>query len=311
VTTPISVLVLTFNEEANIESCLTSVCGWAEDICVLDSGSKDRTLAICAAFDVASMSHPYVDHRSQMNWGITQVPWRHDWLLLLDADNVVTPELMREIDAVLTDDDPAINGYYNPHEHYFRNQKIRGLKAKWLRLVRRSRVRVDGSELVDFRLVVDGRTGSLEGAIIENNQKENDIDFWIDKHQRFAKRMAVEEVLRRESLLNWSEDLQPRLLGNPDERMIWFKIRWYRMPLYVRPVLFFIYRYFLRLGFLDGWNGFVYHALQAFWFRLLVDVHISEIRQDIGKGRISIADLVRECDVSMTPPATTAAVSPG
>jgi len=309
-TTPLSILVLTFNEEANVGSCLESVVHWADDVRVLDSGSTDRTLAMCEAFGVAATVHPYVDHRSQLTWGITQLPWRHDWLLLLDADNVVTGELKREIDGMLAADDPAVDGYYNPHEHYFRNRRIRGLKANWLRLIRRSGVHVDGSELVDFRLVVRGRTGTFTGPIIESNRKENDIDFWIDKHQRFAKRMAAEEVLRRAHLLDWSQDLRPRLFGNADERMIWFKNQWYGMPLYVRPVLFFIYRYFLRLGFLDGWNGFVYHVFHAFWFRLLVDVNISEIRRDIDEGRTSTAELMRQCDVSIKAPAS-ATVSAG
>jgi glycosyltransferase involved in cell wall biosynthesis len=294
VTTPLSILVLTFNEEANVEACLASVCGWADDIVVLDSGSTDRTLAICSAFGASTTFHPYVDHRSQMEWGITGVPWKHAWLLLLDADNVVSTELKGEIDALLKSDDPGINGYYNPHEHYFRNRRVRGLKANWLRLIRRGSVRVDESELVDFRLIVEGRTGSLTGAIVETNQKELDIDFWIDKHQKFARRMAVEEVLRREHLLEWSKDIQPRLGGNSDERTIWFKNHWYRMPLYVRPFLYFLYRYFVRLGFLDGWNGFVYHFLQAFWFRLLVDIHIGGLRGDIDAGRITLAELMRQ-----------------
>jgi glycosyltransferase involved in cell wall biosynthesis len=308
--TPLSVLVLTFNEEANVRACLNSVAGWADDVRVLDSGSTDRTLAICAEFSVATTFHPYVDHRSQMKWGITQMPWRHEWLLLLDADNIVTPELKNEIDAMLAADDPTVGGYFNPHEHYFRSRRIRGLKANWLRLVRRSRVRVDDSELVDFRLIVSGKTPTLNGAIVESNQKENDIDFWIDKHQKFAKRMAAEEILRQARLLGWSNDIRPRLLGNADERMIWFKNQWYGMPLYVRPILFFGYRYFLRLGFLDGWNGFVYHVFQAFWFRLLVDVNISEIRRDIQAGRTSTADLMRQCDVLM-PPRASAGVSAG
>jgi len=300
--TPLSVLVLTFNEEANVGACLESVSGWADDIRVLDSGSKDRTLEICGRFSVATTYHAYLDHRSQVAFGITQLPWRHDWLLLLDADNVVTPELRSEIDAMLAHDDRAVNGYYNPHLHYFRNEPIRGLKARWLRLIRRSRVRVDDSELVDFRLVVDGRTGVMRGGIIESNQKENDIDFWIDKHQKFAKRMAAEEVLRREGLLAWSRDLRPRLLGNADERMIWFKNVWYGMPLYVRPILFFFYRYVIRMGFLDGWNGLVYHVFQAFWYRLLVDVNIGEIRRDVESGRRSLEDLMRESHVVAVEP---------
>ena len=87
-TAPLSVLVLTYNEELNVVPCLESVVGWAGDVHVLDSGSTDRTLDVCGALGVAVTFHPYVDHRSQMKWWITQLPWRYDWLLLLDADNV-------------------------------------------------------------------------------------------------------------------------------------------------------------------------------------------------------------------------------
>ena len=161
---PLSVLVLTKNEERNIGACLESVAGWAADIVVVDSGSEDRTLAICAEHGVRTVYHAYADHRSQITWGMTEVRWQHEWLLLLDADNVVTPEFKRDIEGMLRQDDPAVHGYYNPHHHYFRNRRVRGLKPEWLRLVRRSHVKVDDSELVDFRLVVNGTIGRLPGA---------------------------------------------------------------------------------------------------------------------------------------------------
>lgn len=297
-TASLSVLVLTMNEELNIEACLDSIVGRADDIVVVDSGSTDRTVALCRERGLEPVVHPYVDHRSQIDWAITSIPWRHDWLLLLDADNIVTPRLMHEITQELRQAPGGVHGFYNPHHHYFRNRRVRGLKTSWLRLIRRSRVRVDGSELVDFRLVVDGPTGKLSGAIIESNKKELDLDFWIDKHQKFARRMAIEEILRAEGVLSWSDALQPRLFGNPDQRMIWFKNLWYRMPLYVRPVLFFWYRYILRLGFLDGWNGFVFHTLQSFWFRLIVDVHISTHRRDLQENRLSLEQLRDMVDAS-------------
>lgn len=114
-------------------------------------------------------------------------------------------------------------------------QIVRSIRSEYEAAVaeeRRSRLRIDDSELVDFRFIVDGPTGTMSGAIIESNQKELDIDFWFDKHQTFARRMAIEEILRAKKMLNWSDDLQPRLLGNPDERMIWFKQLWYGIPLY-------------------------------------------------------------------------------
>ena len=299
---PLSVLVLTKNEERNIGACLDSVAGWASDIVVVDSGSVDRTLDICAGHGVRTLFHAYADHRSQISWGMTQIPWQHEWLLLLDADNVVTPEFKGDIEQMLDADTREFNGYYNPHHHYFRNRRVRGLKPEWLRLVRRAHVKVDDSELVDFRLVVDGAIGRMRGAIIESNANELDIDFWIDKHQKFARRMAIEEILRAEKVLAWSSHLRPSLLGNPDERMIRLKNIWYGMPLYVRPVLLFLYRYFVRRGFLDGWNGFVYHSLQTFWFRLIVDVHIADYRRQLERHTLSLEQLVEAAGAIATSP---------
>ena len=307
---PVSILILTFNEELNIARCLDSVAGWAHDIVVVDSGSTDRTLAICAEYGVRTVFRPYVDHRTQLQWGMGEVAWRHDWLLVLDADNIVSTELKAQIAATLANDAGCFHGYYSRHVHYFRNRRVRGLKAFYLHLVRRSRVRVDDSELVDFRLIVDGRIGRLSGQMIESNQKEFQIDFWIDKHQRFAHRMALEEVLRAEGALCWSSHLRPSPIGSPDERMIWFKNWWYRMPLYIRPMLFFIYRYVFRLGFLDGWNGFVYHFLQAFWFRLLVDIKIGELRHEIDVGQITLIDLLRQTSTATISRGSAAAPTP-
>jgi glycosyltransferase involved in cell wall biosynthesis len=288
---PLSILVVTMNEERNIAACLDSIVGWADDIVVVDSGSGDRTLALCGERGLTPVFHAYIDHRSQMQWAMTSIPWKHDWLLLLDADHVVTDEFKGAVSAMLRNDEGRVNGYYNPHLQYFRNRPVRGLKQDYLQLVRRSHARLDDSELVDFRIVIDGPTARLPGAIVESNQNELNIDFWIDKHQKFARRMAIEEILRAEHVLAWSGGLEPRLFGNPDERIIWVKNVWYKLPLYVRPGLFFFYRYILRFGFLDGWNGFVFHTFQAFWFRLLVDVHIAEYRRQIARHEVSLEQL--------------------
>jgi hypothetical protein len=166
---------------------------------------------------------------------------------------------------------------------------MRGFKRYRLALFRLGKTHVDQSEMVDFRFVVHGKTQFLTGAVHEINHKEDAIDFWIDKHQVFSSRQAAEEVLRALGQRNWS--VTPRLFGNPDQRILWFKNRWYRMPLYVRPALYFMYRYFFRMGFLDGVNGFIYHFLQAFWFRLLVDIKIAELRRRLTCGELSLGQL--------------------
>jgi glycosyltransferase involved in cell wall biosynthesis len=281
------------NEERNIAGCLDSVVGWADDVVVVDSGSTDRTIPLCAERGIEPIFHAYTDHRSQIQWAMTSVPWKHDWFLLLDADSIVTPELKDQVDAMVQSDDGTIHGYYTAHQRYFRNRPVRGVTTQRLLLIRRSRVRVDESELVDFRFVVNGPTGTLPGAIIESNQNELEIDFWIDKHQKFARRTAIEQILREENVLGWSRALRPRPFGSLDERIIWLKNIWYDLPLYVRPVLLFLYRYGVRGGFLDGWNGFVFHAFQAFWFRLLVDIHVDEYRLKLRQRAMSLDDLLR------------------
>jgi hypothetical protein len=122
---------------------------------------------------------------------------------------------------------------------------------------------------------VDGAVGHLRHPLDESNRKEDEILFYVGKHLRYAEAFAREEMKRRDGLAFRGE---ARLFGTPDERVLWQKRLWYRMPLFVRPFLYFSWRYFVRLGLLDGWNGFVFHLLQAFWFRLLVDLRIAELR---------------------------------
>jgi hypothetical protein len=209
----------------------------------------------------------------------------------LDADNEVSSELKHSVDAMLAAPNDGVDGYYSVHRHVFRGQTIRGLKRWWLRLVRHRNVELDESELVDWRLKLRGTVGYLRGAITEHNLKENDLDFWIEKHKKFSSRMAIEEALRRAGRIGWS--VHPRLFGNPDERMIWFKSRWYSLPVFVRPFLYFGYRYFWKWGVLDGAIGFLFHFLQAFWFRLMIDVKLSDLERRIASGEVTIEDLVR------------------
>jgi hypothetical protein len=164
------------------------------------------------------------------------------------------------------------------------------MKKWWARLVRKGRVRVDNSELVDYGIEIDGEYRYLTGAIIEDNVKENDIDFWIDKHQRFAARMAAEEVLREVGYLKWK--VPGKLFGNSDERRVWLKIRWLKMPLYWRAFPYWFYRYFLSGACFQGMHGFTFIMLQAFWFRIIVDMKKSEVRRAIAEKRLSIQDLV-------------------
>jgi len=288
---PISVVVLTFMEEINIEHCLRSVAGWAADIHVVDSGSTDRTIEIARKFAHQIHVHPYIDHSTQIQYVLTEVPLKYEWLLILDADHVVSHELKHSIDSVLeTDSYSAVDLFYFPQMYEFQGQPIRSLR-KWGRLLRHQNVVVEGGELVDFRFRPSGAVGYLRGQVTERNLKEYDLDFWIDKHQKFASRMAIEECLRRTGEIRWT--IRPRLFGHPDERLVWLKNRWYSLPLFLRPFLFFSYRYVWRLGFLEGRTGFVFHFMQAFWFRMIVDIKLFALERRIAAGDLGVAELLK------------------
>jgi glycosyltransferase involved in cell wall biosynthesis len=295
---PVSVFVLTGNEEPNIERCLESVVGWCQDIHVVDSDSTDRTVEIAKRYTDHVINHTYVDHASQLKWAFENLPFKHDWVLFLDADNVVTDKLKRLINDAIAKDDQSINGYYCLHKEYFRDRPVLGMKKWWARLVRRTRSSIDNSELVDYGINIEGKVGYLYGAIVEDNVKEKDIDFWIDKHQRFAKRMAAEEILRQNGLIQWK--VQPKLFGTSDQQRVWLKNVWINMPLFVRPFIYWLYRYIPTGAFLQGRHGLTFTVLQALWFRIVCDMKVQEFRWKINSGELTTDQLWKEFGAKST-----------
>lgn len=275
---PLVAVILTYNEEDNIERALRSVAGLCP-IVVVDSGSTDATVAICERYGAQVLTHPYENHAAQWTWALEHLPVDAQWVLALDADFEVTPGLRERLTREITGLPADVNGVYMVHRYVFGGAEIRygGAKKYWLRLIRKGFAAPDLSDLVDFRFVVQGRTVNWSSVIREYNVSDEDASFWIRKQDKFSLRLAVEEELRRHRLLRWEG--RPRFWGNSDERVMWLRDRWLHLPLFLRPVLYFLYRYVLRLGFLDGAGGFLYHAQQGFWLRLTVDWKLWQLRR--------------------------------
>lgn len=275
-----TVLFTTRNEEVNIERSLASVHGFADQVFVIDSESEDRTVEIARRYADEVLNLPYEHGRIIpwiFQWGLDNLPIRNEWILILEADQALTPALKEEMAALLARPDLRENGFYLRRRQIFRGRPLRfgGYGSKYLmKLFRRGRGELDPVEQ-DTRVYIQGPVGKLSAPIEEWNRKEDAILFYLQKHLRYADAFAREELERRRRDLPWK--LTPRLFGTPDERVLWLKTRYYRMPLFVRPFLYFLYRYFFLLGILDGKNGFVFHFLQAFWFRLIVDVRLEEL----------------------------------
>jgi glycosyltransferase involved in cell wall biosynthesis len=274
----LSVVLLAKDEEENLPRTLESLAGLPADVFVVDSGSTDGTRALAEGRGAAVHEHPFESHALQWRWALEHLPLRTPWVLGLDADQRLAAGLGAEIAEVLRS--PAAGGtagWFVRRVQVFRGREIRwgGYGGKrLLKLFRRDAVVLDGKDSVDHRFWVRGRTAHLRHPIVEENRKEEDLEFFLRKHAAYAKRQAGEEAAggRR-----WP--VEPSLFGTPDQRSAWRKERWSGLPLYVRPTLYFLYRYVLLLGFLDGRQGFLFHFLQAYWYRVLVDAHLDGMRR--------------------------------
>lgn len=287
----ISAVILTHNEESNISYCLESI-RQISNIYVVDSGSTDNTISICEKFGARVFRHTYTNHAEQWRWALETLPIVTPWILALDADFVLTRELLDRISREIDTLSEGIGGIYVRHMYNFGWGKIRfgGTKKYWLRMIRRGCARPDASDLVDFRFLIDRDVVRWHEAIIEHNRKDDDISTWIAKQDKFSLGLAVEEELRRRGLHAW--DRKPRLFGTVDERFSWLRDRWLWLPLFIRPVLYFAYRYVIAGGFLDGRAGFLYHVLQGFWLRLVVDWKTIQLR-DMNLDDRALQNLAR------------------
>ena len=279
--TNISAIVMTYNEEINLEPCLRSLVAWVDDIILVDSFSIDNTVAIARLYTDRIYQHHYEGPPQQWSWAIANTGLEHPWLLTMDADFRITPTLRQSIMDVVAQDSKDVDAYLVRRLQYFRGQPLRygGLyPRREIRLVRHAVCQANDKEGVDQLFYVPGDVGELKGDLIEVNLKEDNISFWIQKHDRFSDQQAQQEHNRQK--LGLRPLYRPTPFGNPIQRKLWLKERWYDLPLYLRPLLYFLYRYVLRLGFLDGKQGFVYHFLQAYWYRLIVDIKLEELHQE-------------------------------
>lgn len=271
----ISLIVLTKNEAENIRFCLDSVKDLVSEIIVVDSGSTDETVKIVTEYGARVFTNPFKNQAEQFNWALDNTNPQGSWILRLDADEYLLPELKTEIIDTLETITGEISGFFLKRRVYFMGRWIRhgGYYPTWiLRLFRRGQARSELREMDEHIVPTDGgQIKFLKNDFVDENHKS--LSWWIEKHNQYASREA-------EALKNLHGEVTSDPLGDPTERKRFYKDQIYgRLPLFVRPILYFIYRYFLRLGFLDGVQGLIFHTLQGFWYRFLVDSKIYESRK--------------------------------
>lgn len=270
----IAAIVLTKNEEAHLPACLESLRGVTSEILVVDSGSTDRTVAIAQRHGARVLSHSFLNHAAQFNWAIPNVDTHAEWILRIDADERLSEELRRDIARRLPTLGNEVTGLLVSRRVHFLGRCIRhgDTYPVWLlRLWRKGSGRVEDTWMDEHVVLSEGQVLELRGDLI--HQIPISLSEWTRKHDWYAMRECKDILIAaREGDAHLARG-QARL-----KRIL--KTRLYlRLPLFHRAFLYWFYRYFLRLGFLDGQEGLIYHFLQAFWYRFLVDAKLYELRK--------------------------------
>ncbi|MBL7774674.1 MAG: glycosyltransferase family 2 protein [Saprospiraceae bacterium] len=275
---PVSAIILCFNEEKNLPDCLASIREWIDDLVVIDSGSTDQSVAIARAAGARVFEHPFENYSRQRNWALQHIELPHEWVLHLDADHRVLPDLRQTLEHIFSKTiDPAIDGFMVSRRTIFLGKWIRfgGHYPVYHTVLFRKHRGYCEDKLYDQHFKVAGKTQKLQGDILDIVTES--LDTFTRRHNHWA---ALEAgALTQQHTPEKLRLVQARLFGSPVQRRRFFKSLYEGFPLFVRPALYFLYRYFLRLGFLDGRRGLIFHVLQGFWFRFLIDAKVYELRR--------------------------------
>ena len=272
-----TVILLSFNSENTLGATLARARQVSDEIFVIDSFSTDGTVALAESYGARVVQHAFENYGAQRNWGIDNLPITGKWQLHLDADEEMDDELVTAIVAL--PDEPADAGYFLPRYVKFLGRVLRhgGMSPTWhLRLFRSGVGRCEDRKYDQhFLLTGTGSTAQLAGVLIDDNAMS--ISEWTARHNRWADG-EVAEMFAAQAGEAASGRLTADPKGNPAQRKRALRQKYNKLPLFVRPFVLFGYRYFFKLGFLDGQEGFIFWVLQTFWFRFLIDAKIWEKR---------------------------------
>lgn len=268
------VVILTYNESIHIARAINNVKDWADKVIVLDSYSQDNTVEIAQNFGVDIIYRKFDDYKNQRQYAIDYCKNITEWMLFLDADEYLLEETKSEINLKIKIDNDIV-GYYISFRFIFMGKWIKygGYYPVYImRLFKPKTAELD--ESINEHIRLTGFVQKLKNDFVDHNLKS--ITFWIDKHNKYTS-LEAQDLWNLKARKNKSIGLRFRIQA---ERKKWIRQNiWNHLPLLLKPFLYFIYRYFFRLGFLDGKEGFIYHLLQGGWRYFLVDVKYLEIQE--------------------------------
>ena len=285
----ISVIIVTYNEESNIQTCLDSIKKITDKIFVVDSFSEDKTIDILKQNQIKYSSYEYKTYSDKRNWSQKNNPYDTSWVMHLDADERVSDQMVdwfnTEFDKIKECNDgvmftrkPIFMGRFLKHGSMY--------PAYTARLFKKEKGFCE-HKAYDQHFVVNGKIVVAKIDIVNDIAKN--LTKFISTHNEYSKYEAAEIAMS----LSQRGSVKNDLFGNPVERKRWLKNKiFHNTPLFLRSFLYFFYRYIIQLGFLDGKEGFIFFVLQSFWFRFLVDAKVYELNKKVKESGDSIEDVV-------------------
>jgi len=272
----IAAIILTFNEEKHLERCIKSLKGIADEIFVIDSYSTDATVKIATGLGARVYQNPWKNYAAQFNWALENCPIRSKWIWRIDADEYIAEPgqpLRPQIEKLQAE----ITGIYVKRKIVFLGKEL--LHGGWfpvwhLKIWRYGKGYCENRWMDEHIRLTEGESTKIDCVQIDWNL--NDLSWWTEKHNAYASREVI-DMLDTKYMIFHDNQVAPDLFGTEEQRKRWLKVRYANLPLFVRPLINFVYRYFFMFGFLDGKQGLIWHFLQGFWYRFLVDAKIYEL----------------------------------
>jgi glycosyltransferase involved in cell wall biosynthesis len=275
----IAVVILTYNESIHLARALKHIEGFAREIFVIDSYSTDGTVEIAREHGAQVLEHPFQNYAKQFEWALKNAPITAEWVMRLDADEVIEDDLAQEIVVKLPHLPADVTGVNLNRKTIFQDKFIRHggrYPMVLLRIWRRGKARIEDRWMDEHMYLSDGRTVTFEGGFADHNLF--DLTFFTNKHNRYASREALDVLNNRLHLFGPQLSLTSESTARQARVKRFLKEKLYnRMPFELSALAYFFFRYVFQLGFLDGRRGFVYHILQGFWYRFLVGAKLREL----------------------------------
>ena len=275
----LTAIILTRNEEKNLEACIRSVQGFCKRICVVDSFSTDQTVQIAEKLGADVFQRAFSFYADQFNWGIDHCGITTKWILRLDADERFTPEVCEKCEELMLEHaDDSVNGIVIESDFYFMGKVMRhgGSKKRKIMVFKAGIGRIEDRKRDAHTILREGRTVSIKEHFEHYDFK--DLTSYISRYNWYSIR-ELQDYLAYKENGQYDVNTDPQLKAHRKKKFTVY----YRAPMFLRAWLWFVYKYYFRLGFLDGREGYIYCFFENYWYRFLVDAKIYE-QQLTGNG---------------------------